>query len=95
MIWQKMLYGTGALLLSTAILLAGSMKMGEAAEAGSSTPRDVLVGARGGGATFAPAIRYFMQAPEAKGSDTPYGNNTVAGHYAQAGDARIYYEIYG
>ena len=95
MIWQKMLYRTGALLLSTAILLAGSMEIGEAAKAGSSNAQDVLVRAQERDATFAPAIRYFMQAPEAKGSDTPYGNNTVAGHYAQAGDARIYYEIYG
>ena len=95
MIWQKMLYGTGALLLSTAILLAGSMEIGEAAEAGSSNAQDVLVRAQERDATFAPAIRYFMQAPGAKGSDTPYGNNTVAGHYVQAGDARIYYEIYG
>lgn len=95
MIWQKMLYGTGALLLSTAILLAGSMKIGEAAEDGSSNAQDVLVRAQERDATFAPAIRYFMQAPGAKGSDTPYGNNTVAGHYVQAGDARIYYEIYG
>lgn len=70
MIWQKMLYGTGALLLSTAILLAGSMEIGEAAKAESG-------------------IRYFMQAPKAKGSDTPYGNNTAAGHYAQAGDAKF------
>ena len=83
MIWQKKLQGVGALLLSAAILLAGNMEIGEAAKAGNGNAQD------------APAIRYFMQAPEAKGSDTPYGNNTVAGHYAQAGDARIYYEIYG
>ena len=95
MIWQKMLYGTGTLLLSTAILLAGSMEIGEAADAGSRNAQDVLVRAQKRDATFAPAIRYFMQAPEAQGSDTPYGNNTVAGHYVQAGDARIYYEIYG
>lgn len=44
---------------------------------------------------FAPSIRYFMQAPDAKGSDTPYGNNTAAGHYVQVGDAKIYYEVYG
>ena len=57
MIWQKMLYGTGALLLSTAILLAGSMEIGEAAEAGSSNAQDVLVRAQERDATFAPAIR--------------------------------------
>ena len=55
MIWQKMLYGTGALLLSTAILLAGSMEIGEAAEAGSSNAQDVLVRAQERDATFAPA----------------------------------------
>ena len=52
-----MLYGTGALLLSTAILLAGSMEIGEAAEAGSSNAQDVLVRAQERAATFAPAIR--------------------------------------
>jgi pimeloyl-ACP methyl ester carboxylesterase len=26
---------------------------------------------------------------------TPYGNNPKAGHYAQAKDAKIYYEVYG
>jgi pimeloyl-ACP methyl ester carboxylesterase len=26
---------------------------------------------------------------------TPYGNNTKAGHYVQAKDAKIYYEVYG
>lgn len=25
----------------------------------------------------------------------PYGNNPIAGHYAQAKDAKIYYEVYG
>ena len=28
-------------------------------------------------------------------STTPYGNNEKAGHYVQAGDAKIYYEVYG
>lgn len=40
-------------------------------------------------------IRYFMQAEDVKGSETPYGNNTSVGHYAQADDAKIYYEVYG
>lgn len=26
---------------------------------------------------------------------TPYGNNPIAGHYAQTKDAKIYYEVYG
>ncbi|MDR0750552.1 MAG: hypothetical protein LBF62_13425, partial [Tannerellaceae bacterium] len=25
----------------------------------------------------------------------PYGNNPVAGHYVNVGDAKIYYEVYG
>ena len=40
-------------------------------------------------------LRYFMQPPHAEGSPTPYGNNTAAGSYVQAGDAKIYYEVYG
>lgn len=40
-------------------------------------------------------IRYFMQASDVKGSIIPYGNNTACGHYVQAGDAKIYYEVYG
>ena len=40
-------------------------------------------------------IRYFTQKPEVKGSSTPYGNNTKVGHYVQAEDAKIYYEVYG
>lgn len=28
-------------------------------------------------------------------AQVPYGNNPEAGHYAQAGDAKLYYEIYG
>lgn len=40
-------------------------------------------------------IRYFMQAEGVKGSETPYGNNTSVGHYIQADDAKIYYEVYG
>ena len=40
------------------------------------------------------AARYFMQG-DAKGVKTPYGDNLKFGHYAQAGDAKIYYEVYG
>ena len=47
---------------------------------------------------FAPsttdAARYFMQG-DAHGSTTPYGDNVKVGNYAQAGDAKIYYEVYG
>lgn len=28
-------------------------------------------------------------------AETKYGNNAVAGHYVQSGDAKIYYEVYG
>ncbi len=28
-------------------------------------------------------------------NEIPYGNNSKAGHYVQAGDAKIYYEVYG
>lgn len=41
------------------------------------------------------ALRYFSQKPNAKASTTPYGNNLSYGHYVQAGDAKLYYEIYG
>ena len=40
------------------------------------------------------AARYFMQG-DALGSTTPYGDNVTVGNYAQAGDAKIYYEVYG
>ena len=40
-------------------------------------------------------LRYFTQPAGVKGSATPYGNNASAGHYVQAGDAKIYYEVYG
>lgn len=40
-------------------------------------------------------LRAFLQAtPSPKGA-IQYGNNPQAGHYAQAGDAKIYYEVYG
>lgn len=40
-------------------------------------------------------LRAFMQPQSYKGSATQYGNNASAGHYAQADDAKIYYETYG
>ena len=48
-----------------------------------------------GQAAETPPIRYFMQPESVKGSDTPYGNNPAVGHYVQADDAKIYYEVYG
>lgn len=40
-------------------------------------------------------IRHFMQQePSPKGS-IPYGNNPEAGKYVLAGDAKLYYEVYG
>jgi pimeloyl-ACP methyl ester carboxylesterase len=41
------------------------------------------------------SLRHFMQAGPALVSETQYGNNPKAGHYANAGDANIYYEVYG
>lgn len=38
-------------------------------------------------------LRHFMQAKPA--TAVPYGNNPRAGAYVQAGDARLYYEVYG
>lgn len=40
-------------------------------------------------------MRHFMQAAPSPATAIPYGNNPKAGHYAQAGDAKIYYEVYG
>ena len=45
-------------------------------------------------AKSSPTIRYFMQQPGVQGSATPYGNNEKAGHYVQAGDAKIYKECF-
>ena len=36
-----------------------------------------------------------MQPDAYSGSQHQYGNNPDAGHYVQADDAKIYYEIYG
>lgn len=39
-------------------------------------------------------LYYFMQGDKVAPSTTPYGNNPSMGHYVQAEDARLYYEIY-
>ncbi|KPM50151.1 alpha/beta hydrolase [Jiulongibacter sediminis] len=41
-----------------------------------------------------PPLRRAFQ-PEGVVNKIPYGNNPSAGKYAQAGDANIYYEVYG
>ena len=48
-------------------------------------------------ASGAPAAqaRYFMQEGSDIVSAIPYGNNSAAGHYVQADDAKLYYEVYG
>src|SRR5688572_23400591 len=38
---------------------------------------------------------HFMQQKPSPATAVPYGANPKAGHYVQAGDARIYYEVYG
>jgi pimeloyl-ACP methyl ester carboxylesterase len=40
-------------------------------------------------------LRHFMQAGPSRVNETQYGNNPKAGHFANAGDAKIYYEVYG
>lgn len=40
-------------------------------------------------------LRHFMQATPSPANAIPYGANAKAGRYANAGDARIYYEVYG
>lgn len=40
-------------------------------------------------------LSFFGQKPTDKVSTVPYGANDAAGHYVQAGDARLYYEVYG
>lgn len=40
-------------------------------------------------------MRYFMQNDKHYSSKIPYRNNLNAGHFVQADDAKIYYEIYG
>jgi len=48
-----------------------------------------------GQATPTKPLRHFMQAGPSPIDQIPYGNNPNAGHYVNAGDARIYYEVYG
>ncbi|MCR5170186.1 MAG: alpha/beta hydrolase, partial [Desulfovibrio sp.] len=40
-------------------------------------------------------LRWFMQPEGVQGSRTPYGDNALAARRVQAGDAVIYYEVYG
>ena len=47
------------------------------------------------GANDAPALRYFLQPADVRGSATPYGDNAAAAHRVRVGDADIYYEVYG
>ena len=46
-------------------------------------------------ATAPKPLRHFMQAGPSSANEIQYGNNPEAGHYVLAGDARIYYEVYG
>lgn len=41
------------------------------------------------------AMRHFLQPVAVSTNAIPYGNNPKAGKYVQAGDAKIYYEVYG
>lgn len=40
-------------------------------------------------------LRYFSQTGPSPAGETQYGNNPEAGRCATAGDAKIYYEVYG
>lgn len=40
-------------------------------------------------------LRHFSQTTPSPENAIPYGNNPEAGHYVKAGDAKIYYEVYG
>jgi pimeloyl-ACP methyl ester carboxylesterase len=40
-------------------------------------------------------LKSFMQPTPSPDNEIPYGANPKAGHYVDAGDAKIYYEIYG
>lgn len=44
---------------------------------------------------LAAPLPYFGQTASSYQSSVPYGNNAQAGHYAQSGDTKIYYEVYG
>jgi pimeloyl-ACP methyl ester carboxylesterase len=52
----------------------------------------LCVGLQGFGQT---TLRHFMQQQPSPAGAVPYGNNSSAGHYVKADDARIYYEVYG
>ena len=40
-------------------------------------------------------LRHFSQTIPSPENAIPYGNTPEAGHYVKAGDAKIYYEVYG
>jgi pimeloyl-ACP methyl ester carboxylesterase len=40
-------------------------------------------------------LRHFMQKAPSSANEIAYGANSKAGHYVTAGDAKIYYEVYG
>ncbi len=40
-------------------------------------------------------LRHFMQSIPSPANAIQYGNNPKAGHFANTGDAKIYYEVYG
>ncbi|MFV7234622.1 alpha/beta fold hydrolase [Flavobacterium sp. ZB4R12] len=40
-------------------------------------------------------LKHFFQTKPSPANEVPYGANPKAGHYANAGDAKIYYEVYG
>ena len=40
-------------------------------------------------------LRHAFQNSPSPAGTTPYGANAKAGHYVNAGDAKIYYEVYG
>lgn len=40
-------------------------------------------------------LRHFMQSAPSAENAIPYGNNPKSGHYVNASDAKIYYEVYG
>ena len=44
---------------------------------------------------YSQGVHYFGQTDQDTVSQVPYGNNAAAGHFVKAGDARIYYEVYG
>ena len=48
-----------------------------------------------GKAQTAKPLRHFMQQTPSPEGAIPYGNNPKAGKFANAGDAQIYYEVYG